>query len=292
MNDDLSPTDRGPIDPGPIDDDLVSAVLDGEATAAERAMVEGSADARHRLEELRGASAAVGEPVAPLAGSTVDDMVAAAIAGTGTAMVVEARPSPVTAHDEVGARRERRASRGAWRRAVGAVAAVAAIVVLVAGAAALVRAEGDRSSDSASSAASGDATSEKATDAGRGAAEAATPSSGLVPPDLGPLGDAQTVLDRYAVLVGADLSVTHQFDSGSSSTSAGAAADQGAPVPAPLGCPVPPIEAAPGERWSATADALLPDGPVLVMSNGLAPGVNRVLVVDATTCAVLAERTI
>ena len=56
---------------------------------------------------------------------------------------------------------------------------------------------------------------------------------------------------------------------------------------------MPPVTPTVGERWSVTADAMLPGGPVLVMGNGLAPGANRVLVVDATTCAVLhAERTI
>ena len=41
-----------------------------------------------------------------------------------------------------------------------------------------------------------------------------------------------------------------------------------------------------------TATAQLPGGPVLVMANGLASPANRVLVVDAGTCAVLDERTI
>ena len=47
MNDDRSP----------IDDELLSAVLDGEATAEERALVEGSPDALARLEhDLAGAT--------------------------------------------------------------------------------------------------------------------------------------------------------------------------------------------------------------------------------------------
>ena len=40
------------------------------------------------------------------------------------------------------------------------------------------------------------------------------------------------------------------------------------------------------------AVGLLPQGPVLVMSSGIASPADRVIVVDATTCAVLADRTI
>lgn len=277
MSDDRSPTDRGPID-----DDIVSAVLDDEATPDERALVESSPDGRRRLAELRAAAAAVGEPVTPLSPGAADGMVARALAGAATPVVVGTGPPPEPAHDEVAARRRRRSAPGAWRRTLGAVAAVAAVVVLVAGAAALVRAAGSRSSDSASSSGS---TSDRAT------SEAAAPATGQRPPDLGSLDAAETVLDRYALLVGTDLSVEHPSEA-SPSMSGGSTSDEAAPMAPPLGCPVPPVTPAAGERWSVTADATLPGGPVLVMSNGLAPGANRVLVVDATTCAVLAERTI
>jgi hypothetical protein len=52
------------------------------------------------------------------------------------------------------------------------------------------------------------------------------------------------------------------------------------------------VPVAPGEDWSVRATARLPGGPVLVMGTGTADAETRLLVVDATTCAVLADRTI
>jgi hypothetical protein len=287
MNDDHSP-----LDPVPVDDDLVSAVLDGAATPAEHALVESSAEGRRRLEELRAAAAAVAEPVAPLPSASVDAMVARALDESATPLVVGPEPSTDPSGDEIARRRDRHLQGPTWRRALGAVAAVAAVVALVAGAAVLVRTAGGRSSsDTASSADSSGSAGTRTFEGDQPAAESTAPVAGPVPPDLGSLGDAEAVLDRYTVLVRADLSVGHQDDVAGSATG-GVAADQLAPMPAPLGCPVPPVEVVPGERWSVSADAVLPGGPVLVMSNGLAPGANRVVVVDATTCAVLADRTI
>ena len=49
-------------------DELASAYLDGEASAAERARVESDPELRRRVDELRRASALVGRPVSPAVG--------------------------------------------------------------------------------------------------------------------------------------------------------------------------------------------------------------------------------
>ena len=284
--------DHSTLDPtsGPIDDELVSAVLDGEATPAERALVEGSVEGRARLAQFR-AVAAAAETVAPLPPTVVDQLVGRAL----DAAAPVSAPAPV----DLPRRRARRDGGELWRRWGTAVAAVAAVVIVVAGIVALGKTAGrSSSSDSASSAAeaSGAVTSTIA-----GGDTSARAAAGIVPPDLGPLSDAQLVLDRYAVLVGIDPSIDHSFNTGPASGSGSSpAAESGSPTaaadaatpPTTTECPVPPVPVAPGEVWTVTATAQLPDGPVLVMANGLASPANRVLVVDAGSCAVLDERTL
>ncbi len=65
--------------PGTPDDEIVSAVLDGEATAAETALVAGDPALTARLEVFRSVSGAVATPVEPPAGAR-DGAVAAALA--------------------------------------------------------------------------------------------------------------------------------------------------------------------------------------------------------------------
>jgi hypothetical protein len=297
MTDDHPPIDDDSTGAQPVDDDLVSAVLDGEATSGERALVEGSPEGRRRLEELRAAAAAVAAAVPPLEGATADALIARALDAAPTPVTVESSPTaPSVAADELVARRRRRDTGRLWRR-IG-TAAAAAVVVVVAGIAALAR-SGDRSSsDSASSSAADatrDPTSEQSTGGAAGPVQSYVPASGETPPQLGTLPDAAAVLDRYVVLLTVQPSIDHQFDESRSSSSNGATPPSTSPeVAARLleSCPVPPVPPSPGESWTVTATGLLPGGPVLVMSDGLAPPANRVLVVDASTCIVLAERTI
>ena len=298
MTDDHSPFDLppSPHPTGPLDDEVISAVLDGEATPGERALVEGSVEGRARLAELRAVAEATAQPVAPLAHATVDAMVGRALDTAAPAAAPAATPVALSG------RRERRARTVDWRRVGAAVAAVAAVVVLVVGVAALlnVSSQGTSSSDSASSATADAGGGSTSATAGVGAGtDSLRSAAGVVPPDLGSLGDASVVLDRYAVLIGLDPSIDHQFDGGSTSGSGAVAAESASQAPAadatpaaPTACPVPPVAAAPGERWTVTATAKLPEGPVLVMGNGLASPANRVLVIDAVTCTVLAERTL
>ena len=291
--------DHSPLDPtaGPLDDEVVSAVLDGEATPAERALVEGSVEGRARLAELRGVAAATATPIAPLPADTVEVLLGRALDAASTPTPASA-PAPVA----LATRRAQRDHSELWRRWGTAIAAAAAIVVVVAGIVALGKTAGRSSSDSASSATAADGGSASATSTTIGpgtGAESSRAAEGMAPPSLGALADADLVLDRYAVLVGLDPSVDHQFDAGPASGSGAGAADSSGPVPEAeataaysAACPVPPIAVAPGEAWAVTATAELPGGPVLVMGNGLAPPANRVLVVDVGTCTVLAERTL
>jgi hypothetical protein len=218
------------------------------------------------------------------------------------ARALEAASTPTAAPVTLSTHRARRARGESWRRVGTAVAAAAAVLVLVAGIAALVKVSGrgSSSSDSASSATAADGASVSSTTTGSGA-DSARAAAGVVPPDLGSLPDAAVVLDRYALLTDLDPTVAHQFELGSASGSGSATAEGSNQAPAAdastlpsMACPVPPVTVAvaPGERWTVTATARLPEGPVVVMGNGLASPTNRLLVVDAATCAVLDERTI
>lgn len=291
MNDDRSP----------IDDELLSAVLDGEATPDERALVEASPEALARLAQLRAAVARLAEPVAPLDAGVSARLLARALDETPEAAVDTGPPSPPATtppaarvrpvgparHDELVERRHRRRS---W---AGALAGVAAAVLLVVVGVSLTRgASRDSASDSSGSGASSATANESAT------ADAAAPTAGgsTALAALGALPDTATVLARFAVLEASGADFDHQFDPSLSSPGGDernqSAADGAAPVPAPgTACAVPPIAVTAGESWAAAASADLPSGPVIVMVDRAGGTAARVLVVDATTCAVLAEGT-
>jgi hypothetical protein len=286
----------------PIDDELLSAVLDGVANPEERALVEASPEARDRLEQLRAAAARVAEPVAPLDPDVSARLLARAIEEASPATTTSAAEPPadrratsdLTAgsdrHDELSARRQRRRS---W---IGALAGVAAVVLVVVVGASLAR-SGSRTSSSDSASSGSSAT----TVIGSGAADSAAPTAGgstaaASLAELGPLPDAATVLARFAVLEASGADFDHQFDAsgpGADLTQRGqATTNEATPTPAPgTVCPVPPITPRPGESWATAAVAQLPGGPVVVMVDRAGGAGARVLVVDADTCAVLAEGT-
>lgn len=288
MNDDRSP----------IDDELLSAVLDGEATSEERALVESSPEARARLEELRAAAARLGEPVAPLDAAVAERLLARALdeappstpvtTTTVDPVVAATADLPVSPRgaDELAGRRQRRRS---W---AGALAGVAAAVLLVVVGMSLARGGSRDSASDASSGGSASATADESATADAAAPTAGAPQAA----DLGPLPDTAAVLARFAVLEAAGADFDHQFDS---SLAAGGAternqstADDVSPQPAPVtACAVPPITPGPGESWAEAAVAQLPSGPVIVMVDRAGGGGARVLVVDAATCVVLAEGT-
>jgi hypothetical protein len=126
-------------DQHPPDDELVSAVLDGEAGDDERARVEGDPVLRARLEELRSVRRAVAAAPPPPDPVARERALAAALQGwTEAADVPTAKPVPVPAPPApiplVGRRRSR-----AW---IGAAAVAAVALGLVGG---LVATRSDRS---------------------------------------------------------------------------------------------------------------------------------------------------
>jgi hypothetical protein len=86
------------FDPTP-DDELVSAYLDGEATPAERAVVEGDPRLLARVSELRAVATAVGAPVSP-ADAARDRLIAQALAAAPPV-------APVVSLDAARRRRQR-----------------------------------------------------------------------------------------------------------------------------------------------------------------------------------------
>jgi len=255
--------------PPPIDDEVVSAVLDGEATAAERALVEGSPEGRARLEELRRAAAAVAGPVEPLDAPMADELVGRALA---------ARPGAAPAPDELAARRARRGV--VTRRALGAVAAVAAVVLVALGLADLGGGDGTERAGSGGSAYSVATDAEGATDALAGAAASV--------PDLRSAEDPDVLLGRLSALVTSAAGFDHTFDD----DVRGSVADEGAPSEASTAAPactapVPGVDATTG--WQVVAIGRLPSGPVVVVTDGPPAAGGLALVLDASSCEVLGE---
>jgi len=161
----------------PIDDELLSAYLDGEVTAAERGAIEADTAALARLGELRAVRDAVASPVEPLADKDRDRLIAAALAASETTRVVS----------EIGVARARRRfwDRPAppqwnWRP----IAVVAAAVVAIAIAVPVVR-SADLGGDAADTAGEGaiadEPASEEATEAA--AFEAPTTAETFSAPD-------------------------------------------------------------------------------------------------------------
>jgi len=254
----------------PVDDEIVSAVLDGEATAEERALVEASPEAMARLDQLRRAAERVAEPVVPLSEATADDLLHAVLPPS-----VDTTPRP---GDQLAARRERRA-RGA--RVLGAAAAVAAAALLVVGLASVI---GRSSSDeSASSGASADTSS--------AAGEGLDDTAGLAAlPDLGAASGTDVLLDRLGTLVEQPADFEHEFEESGRTASDGAVAPEVASSSSFASCPAPTTS--PDASWVLVATGTLPSGSVVLFTDGPpAPG-SRVVVVDAATCAVVGEGTI
>ncbi|MGY6500778.1 MAG: hypothetical protein ACXIVQ_07815 [Acidimicrobiales bacterium] len=112
---------NAPFDPH--DDEIVSAVLDGEATEDERARVMADPTMSARLAELTAVRDLVAEPVVPLDELTSRRLVATALDRADAA----ASPEPATAAPQ------QPATRPWWQRSAGWVGSAAAAVAVVVG---------------------------------------------------------------------------------------------------------------------------------------------------------------
>jgi hypothetical protein len=265
----------------PDQDELASAYLDGEATAAERARVEADPALRERVEQLRSVQDALTAPVPPPTTAQRDAAIAAALGATSATNVVDLRSE--------------RARRGLR------IASVAAAILLVIGVAGvLLRAAGDsdtkRSAATAATANSANsATSDgltvaeqasKAADAG-GTAAAGDSSvlSAQGRPALGSFTDRSTLADAAGTQVrnsfNLDSSAQRSAASPSGSTSDGSPTTT-APSASPPTCLVPPPPDSNGEVFAATA--VLEDRSVQIDVFGMTDGTFLLVVTDSTSC--------
>ncbi len=258
------------------DDDLVSAVLDDEATADERARVAADPVLSARLAEFRAVATEVGGPVTPRATAARDAALATAVA--------ERRR-----HDEVVVAMRPRPSTGSWL-------AAAAVLVVLLGAGLLLGRLGD-DTGSEDSASSDTATFEEAGDG-------ADTAAGEVVDDGGPSGGSTAFDEGPPVALGA---VADETELRAALVASGGLDAFGA-VPTtrttlPAAAPPPGREGVEGgsegclirlEESDPVLDGILLEGtatyagsPAVVYVLATADGDTRVVVVTAQTCRTL-----
>jgi hypothetical protein len=270
------------------DDELVSAVLDGEATPDERARVEGDPVLRARLEEFASVRDLIGGPVAPPDQMTKARAIAAAKAS---------RPQPLPPR-VVARRRQSEAPR--------VLAVAAAIVVCLAGLGFLVS-QVDSSDDGGGSdaaAVSGD----DAGDAGESSADAPTDAAateadeGAGGGDSQSLDDAAVETERLDPVADEDAlrSSLEQSDLANSFTSDDTEATDGlSPLPQPEVAEETAGESEACQIGLDSVDSVLAGllgkattefagTPAVVYIYGTTPGGQRVIVVSEQGCRVLA----
>jgi hypothetical protein len=280
------PNDRDRIEPDPSAgnaerDEVASALVDGEATVEEQALLAADPALAARVEALRAAAARAAAPVAPVPGPVRESAIRAALA----AYDGERRAVATT---ELDAARERRATSAGWARGRGVrVLSIAAAVLLALVAVPLLLTRGG--DDAGNFTASGAATSgaDEAADGGDlspadqpGSSDAGAPDSGegrsadgLAAADPVSLGSAATVDDLVALVAG-------RLD-GTSTSGAAPEADVRATRCAASVAP----DATPVLRAVADLDGRAVE--VHVLANGDA---TEVVVADAATCRVVARR--
>jgi hypothetical protein len=265
----------------PPDDDLVSAVLDGEATPEERARVAADPRLQVRLEELRAASAFVATPVDPPPAGAADRAVAAAVAERGRSDEVAGAVVPLRP----------------WRDPRRILAVAAALVLLVGIGALLSQADwggGDSGSggdaaltadtsggdESGGGAESGDASAEESPDA-------------FAIADLGAVADDDEL--RLALEQEDALGPAPERSTTSDTTTLGAAdsgvAERGAPVPGESHeCQVRIEEADPRlDAMLFEATTTFAGTPAVVYVYPAAGGGQLVVVVSEDRCEVLSS---
>lgn len=276
-----------PLDP---DDELVSAVLDGAATPAERARVEGDPALTARLEQLRAVRDAVARPVAPLDEVTTRRLLDRALAATDeaaadAAAATVATTAAVATTTSSGRRSDARSHRGLRLAGIAAAVAVALLAVPLLGS--LGSDDGDDDQVAF------DEVGEELSDAG-GSAESAPSAESLeaaegeamlhsdertAPIDLGALPDIEAVT-ATAARAADDESLT--ADTASSAGTDGDAEDDDLYSGV---CEVAPA----GDALILDAVATV-DGDVVVVKVWADGGDRRVVqVIDPVTCALLDE---
>jgi hypothetical protein len=264
--------------PSPDDarDELVSAVLDGEADAGERARVEADPELRARLEELRAVRDAVAAPVEPL-----DEVTALRLRRTAAATAPVARPEE-----------PRRGARAAkWIGSVAAVVLLAAAVIPALGSLDSDDSGGDEASDVMSSADSEEAEETFGLDGAEsdraGAADdemsSEATSSGSAMVDLGEFVSDQA-LARSALLertTGLSTGTDDADDAGGESESA--------PAPDQIQNALDACDPPPGLTVTEVLVGQVDGTPRLVWVVELDDATTGVRVLDIVTCVVLAQ---
>lgn len=270
------------LPPSP-DDEIVSAVLDGEATDDERARVDDDPELARRLTELRGVSAAVAEPVVPLDELSAHRLIDRAIDDAGAAPAIP-RTSPRW-----------------WRGGLGVGIGSAAVVVLLALAVVpVLLSGGDEDDDFATAdldtteADGGEAADDGARSAPDAAQEAAPPGAdaGDDDADLGArqwLGSFDTV-DELAAALSQRLSEPGTADAVPSTTTSTATSAFGADDE--LAELVPECPAGPAGGWPAELqppfgafDALIDDTAIVAITGIDTAGEPTVVALELGTCA-------
>lgn len=274
-------------------DELASAYLDGEATPAERALVEGDPDLQARVAAMAEVRASLQAAPAPAPPAT--DQVAAALdaARAPGGLLASAEPRPADAPEEA-AVVPLAARRGEGRRlrylAVAAAVVVAALAVPLLGRV-LDQADDQAASidvagraDDAREAAGADGAGEAAdtlAEADADAGAALSPgASQLAATDLGAHPDLDALLDAVDARLQAQ-----EVDAGAAST----VAIDGATTTTAAAC-AGEVEVPAGHEVTLTATATVDGVGVVVVVHRAPAGRPTVVVADAETCEVLSAR--
>jgi len=269
------------------DDDLVSAVLDDEATEAERARVAADPVLSARLAEFADTAERVGEPVAGQAEDVRDRAIAAAVAER------HRRDEVVVAM--------RRTHRQHNQHLL-AVAAAALVVLLAAGFLVAQLGDGDRNSGDTAASGSDDSATDAALEsdntfaAGGGDAEDGDDAAAFddtATLSLGAVADDDALRNALVAAGAVDRSTLNSQDSGGETTTETTIGSLpgAAPVPGESDdCQIRLEEANPSlDGRLVKASATFAGDPAVVYVFGTADGGRQVTVVAADTCVTLAS---
>ncbi|MEO7557313.1 MAG: hypothetical protein ABIV94_11990 [Acidimicrobiales bacterium] len=259
-------------------DELVSAVIDGEASDADQARVASDRELSERREQLAAAAAALGGPVDSPTASARDAAIAAALAAFDEG---QARPDPEAAPAPVIALRGRRPLRWLGVAAAAAIAVVAGAVLLRGGgsSSSTTAARDDTRANSSASAQDTSARAPGAADQAEGTSAASAAF------DLGSFGTADALVAAVRGTLDVDqegAAPTTVAPTDAPPTDATRAIDDQPATPA---CPAPRAVPVP----KLVVSAVLAGQPVIVFV-GPDPSGATVLVALTTACTVLLQQ--